>query len=104
MKQNQLDDLNAELVQAIAQYTNGMITIVEFLGFAINMRRRIGDDVELAGLLDPNTGMQFPTVAETDAFMAQVIKDQEAAYARQVAMSNENFKALEDAGIIANKD
>lgn len=70
MKQNQLDDLNAELVQAIAQYTNGMITIVEFLGFAINMRRRIGDDVALAGLTDPNTGMPFPTVKETDDFMA----------------------------------
>ena len=71
MQQNQLDDLNAELLQAIAQYTSGMITIVEFVSFTTNMRRRIGDDTELAGLIDPNTGMQFPTVAETDAFMRQ---------------------------------
>lgn len=71
MKQNQLDNLNAELLQAIEQYTNGMITIVEFTGFTTNLRRRMGDDVELAGLIDPNTGMQFPTVKETDDFMAQ---------------------------------
>lgn len=71
MKQQQLDNLNAELLQAIAQYTSGMITIVEFTGFTTNLRRRMGDDVELAGLTDPNTGMKFPTVAETDAFMRQ---------------------------------
>ena len=71
MKQQQLDNLNAELLQAIAQYTSGMITIVEFIGFTTNMRRRIGDDTELAGLIDPNTGMQFPTVEETEAFMRQ---------------------------------
>ena len=71
MKQQQLDNLNAELLQAIAQYTSGMITIVEFIGFTTNMRRRIGDDIELAGLTDPNTGMKFPTVEETETFMRQ---------------------------------
>ena len=71
MKQLRLNVLNDEVNEVTKQYANGMLTIIEFCDFMVNMRVRIGEDVALAGLTDPNTGLPFPTVAETDAFIAE---------------------------------
>ena len=71
MKQERLDELNTEVVNMIQMFVSGMITIVEFTDAMANMKRRIGEDGDLAGLLDPNTGLRFPTKEETDEFMAK---------------------------------
>lgn len=70
MNQERLNELNTEVRGAVEQYIGGLSTIVELCDFMTFMRKRIGQDTELAGLLDPNTGLRFPTKEETDAFMA----------------------------------
>lgn len=68
MNQTQLDKLGTELGAVIEQYHNGMITVVELLDFAVKARsnRSVSYD-SVAGLVDPVTGLRYPSQAELDA-------------------------------------
>jgi len=72
MTQDQLDAVNKEATDCMEQFLNGLITIVEFAKFMSVLDRKFTADPDLYGLLDPNTGLRFPTKEETDAFMASV--------------------------------
>jgi hypothetical protein len=64
MDQKKLDMLNKEVLEAIQQYVSGMLGITEFCDFMAFIRTRVGPDVKLCGLLDPNTGLRYPSMQE----------------------------------------
>lgn len=75
LTQDRFDTLNNELAEAMQQYVSGLITLVEFCDFASLIKSKLGSDpAAFAGLLDPNTGLRFPTKEETNAFMATVVE------------------------------
>ena len=65
-----LNEANAEILLIVKQYTSGMISITEFVSEISFHANRVGN-INLSGLTDPNTGLQYPTEAETAAFMSR---------------------------------
>jgi hypothetical protein len=68
MNQTQLDLIGTRLGEVLQQYNEGLITIVELLDFAVMIR---GDRTvcyeSVAGLIDPITGLRYPSQAELAA-------------------------------------
>ena len=69
LTQAEFNTIGKEITAVIEQLKSGMITVTEFLDFMT--RIKIPPDAT-AGLICPFTGLAYPTVAETDAFMATV--------------------------------
>lgn len=68
MDQNQLNAIGTELGAVLEQYANGMITVVELLEFAVKLHRNQAVSYEsVAGLLDPVTGLRYPSAEELAA-------------------------------------
>lgn len=71
MKQNELDVIGVELGAVTAQLLNGTITLTEFVDAVARFKPQTDVPDCTAGLVCPFTGLRYPTVAETDAFMAE---------------------------------
>jgi hypothetical protein len=77
MNQQKLDMLDGEVKGAMQQYVSGMLGITEFCDFMALIRSRVGSDTKLCGLLDPNTGLRYPTLKEMSIQAAQHRQSQE---------------------------
>lgn len=67
MNQEKLNTLNTEVMDSIQQYVSGLMTISELCDFMANVKIRMGAVSGLSNLLDPNTGLRYPTMQDTDA-------------------------------------
>ena len=63
MTQEQLTILDAALVNLINQYRDGLTTAIEFMD-AVRLLRDNIKDADIAGLLDPASGLRYPSVEE----------------------------------------
>lgn len=62
MTQEKLDILH-QLVREIVQlWADGHITDLEFVGHVSDAMLALPDELAVAGLLDPNTGLRYPTL------------------------------------------
>lgn len=71
MSQEELNVVHAELVEVHHQYTEGLVTLTEYLNKVVDMRLHIGLRTNLCGLIDPGTGLQYPTQEELRAVDAE---------------------------------
>lgn len=64
--QENLNRLHAHVAEVQEQYAQGLITIREFFNAMLGMYDAV-TALDLAGLVDPATGLTYPTQAELDA-------------------------------------
>ena len=61
--QKNLDQAHAQIVEVNHQYSEGLITIKEYMNSLLNLYSFV-QAIELQGLTDPATGLRLPTVEE----------------------------------------
>lgn len=69
--QENLNRVHAHVAEVQEQYAQGLITIHEFFNSMLGMYNAV-NDIELAGLVDPATGLTYPTQSELDAIDATI--------------------------------
>ena len=69
--QENLNRVHAHVTEVQEQYAQGLITIREFFNSLLGMYDAVAA-LDLAGLVDPATGLTYPTQAELDAIDASI--------------------------------
>ena len=72
MNQANLDYIGQEITAVTEQLVMGLITVTEFVDTIASFKRVTDVPDCTAGLLCPFTGLRYPTVAESDAFIASL--------------------------------
>lgn len=70
--QAKLDYIGEEITAVVEQLGMGLITLTEFVDTIASFKRITDVPDGTAGLLCPFTGLRYPTVAESDAFIASL--------------------------------
>ena len=61
MTQENLDTLHLLVREIVQLWADRLITDLEFVGHVGDAMMALPDEPEVAGLLDPNTGLRYPT-------------------------------------------
>ena len=64
MTQSDLDNFSQTITDAVQMWANGLVTDREFAQYMANLwteAKTQMEDADLDGLLDPNTGLRYPT-------------------------------------------